>query len=120
MDKNRFYLIVLLGIIILIFLFNQYTKIKQETLEKQQNIQTLTQKIKEIKYLQNLYKNDRFIYKLKKINKCSITQTDKYKIACKELNDREFKKISNLIFNSNANISKFNIEKSSIYVEIIK
>jgi len=120
MDKNRFYLIILLGIVILTFLFNTYKNIKKEAFEEYKNFQSLSQKIDEILYLQKKYKNPIII---KKLNRCKITQTDKYKIECKNLSKKEFSKISNLIFNNSLNIIKFSIKSDKtfyIYVEIEK
>ena len=120
MDKNRFYLIILLAVVSIAFLFKTYQNTKKEALNEYTNIQTLSKKIDEILYLQKTYKNPKII---KKLNRCKITQTDKYKINCTNLTKREFSRISNIIFNSTLNITKFSInsDKSfNIYVEIAK
>jgi len=120
MDKNRFYLVILFGIVVIVFLFNTYKNTKQEAFDEYKNFYSLSQKIDEILYLQKKYKNPTI---LKKLKRCNITQTDKYKINCNNLSNQEFKKISNIIFNSSANILKFSIKSDktfNIYVEIAK
>jgi len=116
MDKNRFFLIIILGIVILIFLYNNYQKTKTKTLENYQYYQQLLSKIKEIEYLKNKYSNTSI---LNRINQCKISNNTKI-IICNNLTKQNFEKISNIIFNSNLNISKFKITKDSIYVEIKK
>jgi len=116
MDKNRFLLILLFSVVVIVFLYKQYISIKQNTINDYQNLQTLTQKIKKIDYLQKLYKNKKPYL----INKCKIITTDKYKINCTNLTPKEFKVVSNKIFNQTFNIIKFSITQNSIYVEISK
>jgi len=117
MNKNRFFLIIILGIVILTFLYNNYQKTKKETLANYQYYQQLLSKIKEIEYLQNKYSNTKI---LNKIKQCHISNNNKITLICNNLTKQNFEKISNIIFNSNLNISKFKITKNSIYVEIKK
>ncbi len=118
MDKNRFYLIILLGVVLVVFLFNLYQNTKKEAFNEYYSLKNLETKIDEILYLQKKYSP-----KIKHLKKCKITQTDKYKINCNNLSKTEFKKITNTIFNSSNNIIKFSIQNDksfNIYVEIAK
>jgi len=121
MDKNRFYLIVLGGIVVVMFLFFQFYKIKQQTIDSYQQVTTLSQKIKQITYLQKIYKKSPQEV-LKKLKFCKITDDTNYQVLCENLDRIKFRKVSDLIFNSNLNILKFKIQKNkklaTIYVEI--
>jgi len=122
MDKNRFYLIISLGIIFIIFLFNQYQKTKQTVILENNNFQKISQKVKTILYLQNIYQKNPKIF-LHSLKKCKIKKANNYKISCNNLSKRDFKSISNKIFNSSFNIKKFTIKNEktfSIYMEISK
>jgi len=121
MDKNRFYLIVLGGIVVVMFLFFQFYKIKQQTIDSYQQVTTLSQKIKQITYLQKIYKKSPQEV-LKKLKFCKITDDTNYQVLCENLDRIKFREVSDLIFNSNLNILKFKIQKNkklaTIYVEI--
>jgi len=117
MNKNRFILIIILGLTILIFLFKTYIDTKKEAIQNYQYHQQLLQKIKEINYLKKTYNNLKILHNL---NMCNITKDEKIIIECKNLSAYKFKKASKIIFNSNLNIDKFKITPNSIYVEVLK
>ena len=121
MDKNKFYLIIAGGVVIILFLFIQFQNIKHKTISEYKETNRLENKIQQIVSLQKSY-NQSPEKILNKLKFCKITSDTTYQILCENLNQTKFRTVSNLIFNSNLNILKFKIKKdnnlSTIYVEI--
>ena len=120
MKKEKFLLITSISVILLLIMYIIYQNKKSEVLSLNSEIYKKEVLLKNVDFLKKQY-----ISKLNiSNNKCDIKNGNIIILSCKELNKKEFKNISNTIFNKNYKIKKFNINSNQnrvdFYVEINK
>jgi len=123
MNKNTFFLLITLGIVLTIFSYKFYKNAKKETLQEAIKVMNFEQKLKETAYLKNKYKfNPKRLYSLKF---CKIKNTSsKVTIECDKLNKNQFLRFQNTVFKGNYKINRFTVLENNnttfIKAEILK
>jgi hypothetical protein len=123
MNKRMFLLIIILLITVTLISAKIFFNTKKEILNEYNYYLLLEKKIKEVYALKHKYKLNK--YKLNHLKKyCAIfDKNDKYLIKCRNLDEKKFNFVQNLIFRNNFKIKNFDIYKNktlSLNVEIIK
>ena len=123
MNKNLFFLLLLLGVVLTVFSYKFYKTAKKETLRKSAKILKFEQKLKDTAYLKNKYKfNPK---RLKALTFCNIKNTaSKVILECEKLNKNQFLRFQNTVFKGNYKINRFTILENNnttyIKAEILK
>jgi hypothetical protein len=114
MNRNTFYLLMLLGTVLTVFGFKFYLNEKQKALKSSTELAEFKQKIDQIVYLQKKYS-----FKPVKVNFCKIKDTaEKELLVCKNLDKNKFNKLQNIVFKGTYKINKYDIKKHDKYTDV--
>jgi ABC-type dipeptide/oligopeptide/nickel transport system permease component len=123
MNKRIFLLVIFLLITVTFISAKFYFNTKKKLLNEYNHYLKLEKKIKEVYNLKHKYKlNKNRLNSLKRY--CNVlNKEEKYLLKCKNLDEKKFNLVQNLVFRGNFKIKSFDIDKNktiSLFVEIIK